>query len=203
MTSHKGQGTTVDSVIVYLDDRHRESMVNKTMAYVAISRARNEVNIVTNDEKGAQKAIEREYKKDVALDIKENSDVDVTNAVNASNSEQKKETSLTNNPEESNDNKKGIEGNSTSKNNDYRNIIEIEQEKHKGFYEYKFNDKELPGYEGYESKNNKLDVNDLEINEKSNTTNIIEEQITDNNNNNQQAPLISKENKNDISFGIE
>ena len=69
MTSHKSQGSTVDSVIVYIDSRHTESMVNKTMAYVAISRAKSDVSIVTNDEKEAQKAIERECKKDTALEL--------------------------------------------------------------------------------------------------------------------------------------
>jgi len=163
MTSHKGQGTTVDSVIVYVDDRHRESMVNKTMAYVAISRARSEVSIVTNDEVGAQKAIEREYKKDVALDIKENKE----NKENTNS--QQKDVTLENQLKENikvktiskNRSEKSIEmDNNHRQVKDNRNIMETEQQKYKDFYEYKFSEKDLPFSN---SKDKQIDSKDLQV----------------------------------------
>lgn len=203
MTSHKGQGTTVDNVIVYIDDRHRESMVNKTMAYVAISRARSEVSIVTNNEQGAQKAIEREYKKDVALEIKENKE-----NREISNSQEKgimientlKENNKVETISKSISEKSREIDNNNRQTKDDRNIIEREQEKYKEFYGYKLTEKDLLLSN---SKDKQVDSAKMEIAEKTKDSNTNEQKLIISNTKDKQVFSESRENKNDLSIGIE
>lgn len=200
MTSHKGQGTTVDSVIIHINSEHRDSMVNKTMAYVAISRARSEVSIVTNDEARAQKAIEREYKKDVALEIKENKEISNKQERNIT---LEKQASENNNVKEINNyrSEKNVEmDNNHRQVKDSRNIIKTEQEKYKDFYGYKLTEKDLLVSN---DKGKQIDSKNMEVAEKTKDSNINEQQLIISNNKGKQIVTDSKENKNDLSIGVE
>lgn len=200
MTSHKGQGTTVDNVIIHIDSNHRESMVNKTMAYVAISRARSGVSIVTNDEAEAQRAIEREYKKNTALEIKEAEEISKNkqDEITTANydKEQPEVGMISNNRSE----KSREMDNNYRQVKDSRNIIETEREKYKEFYSYKLTDEDLliPN-----NKDKQIDLRNLEVAEKTQVNNINEQQLIINNNKDKQIVKESKENKNDLYFGIE
>lgn len=200
MTSHKGQGTTVDNVIIHIDSNHRESMVNKTMAYVAISRARSEVSIVTNDEAEAQRAIEREYKKNTALEIKEAEEISKNKQDEITTANYVKEQSdvgmISNNRSE----KSREMDNNYRQVKDSRNIIETEREKYKEFYSYKLTDEDLLISN---NKDKQIDLKNLEVAEKTQVNNINEQQLIINNKKDKQMVKESKENKNDLYFGIE
>ena len=50
MTSHSSQGQTADRVLVHVDtERASEKLVNRRLAYVAVSRGRYDAQIYTND----------------------------------------------------------------------------------------------------------------------------------------------------------
>lgn len=50
VTSHSSQGTTADRVLVHVDtEQAHEKLINSRLAYVAISRARYDAQIYTND----------------------------------------------------------------------------------------------------------------------------------------------------------
>ena len=50
VTSHSGQGTTADRVLVHVDTENaHEQLINSRLAYVAVSRARYDAQIFTND----------------------------------------------------------------------------------------------------------------------------------------------------------
>jgi hypothetical protein len=50
VTSHSAQGQTADRVLVHIDlDRAGEALVNQRLAYVALSRGRDDAQIYTND----------------------------------------------------------------------------------------------------------------------------------------------------------
>ncbi len=50
MTSHSSQGQTADRVLVHVDTEHAgEQLVNRRLAYVAVSRGRYDAQIFTND----------------------------------------------------------------------------------------------------------------------------------------------------------
>lgn len=67
MTVHSSQGLTVDRV--FFDADHKSRTTTKDVHYVAISRARSEAVIFTNDRKKLPIAIQRENEKTAALDI--------------------------------------------------------------------------------------------------------------------------------------
>jgi conjugative relaxase-like TrwC/TraI family protein len=50
VTSHSSQGETADRVLIHVDSEHaHKGLINNRMAYVAVSRARNDAHIFTND----------------------------------------------------------------------------------------------------------------------------------------------------------
>jgi ATP-dependent exoDNAse (exonuclease V) alpha subunit len=50
VTSHSSQGQTADRVLVHVDtERASEKLVNRRLAYVAVSRGRYDAQIYTND----------------------------------------------------------------------------------------------------------------------------------------------------------
>ncbi|HTC92481.1 MAG TPA: AAA family ATPase [Terriglobales bacterium] len=49
VTSHSSQGQTADSVLIHVDTEQSEQLVNSRMAYVAVSRARYDAQIYTNN----------------------------------------------------------------------------------------------------------------------------------------------------------
>ena len=50
VTSHSGQGTTADRVLVHVDTENaHEQLINSRLAYVSVSRGRYDAQIFTND----------------------------------------------------------------------------------------------------------------------------------------------------------
>ena len=61
VTSHSSQGTTADRVLAHVDTEElHEKLVNSRLAYVAISRARYDAQIYTNDADNLGNALSRE-----------------------------------------------------------------------------------------------------------------------------------------------
>jgi ATP-dependent exoDNAse (exonuclease V) alpha subunit len=68
VTSYSSQGQTVDRVIVNADTRENAALLNRRMAYVALSRAREEGLIFTNSMDDLRAALERRHDKAMALE---------------------------------------------------------------------------------------------------------------------------------------
>ncbi len=49
VTSHSSQGQTADRILIHIDTEHGEKLVNRRLAYVAVSRARHDPQIYTDD----------------------------------------------------------------------------------------------------------------------------------------------------------
>ena len=61
VTSHSSQGQTADRVLVHIDtDRAGEQLVNRRLAYVAVSRGRHDAQIYTNDTAHLAQALSRD-----------------------------------------------------------------------------------------------------------------------------------------------
>ena len=76
VTSHSSQGITVDRVLVHVDtEAAAESLINTRLAYVSVSRARDDAQIYTNDEERLSEALSREVSKASALDAETRSGV--------------------------------------------------------------------------------------------------------------------------------
>jgi ATP-dependent exoDNAse (exonuclease V) alpha subunit len=61
VTSYSSQGQTADRVLIYIDTAHAsEQLVNRRLAYVAVSRARYDVQIYTNDKSQLTAHLQRE-----------------------------------------------------------------------------------------------------------------------------------------------
>jgi conjugative relaxase-like TrwC/TraI family protein len=69
MTSHSSQGMTVDRVLIHVDttDSRVRGLVDKTLSYVATSRARYDAQIFTDDADQLGRALSRENVKETAL----------------------------------------------------------------------------------------------------------------------------------------
>jgi ATP-dependent exoDNAse (exonuclease V) alpha subunit len=67
MTSHSAQGVTADRVLINADTEACPNLVNSRFAYVAISRARNDVVIFTNDSVSIAARLGNEISKSSAL----------------------------------------------------------------------------------------------------------------------------------------
>jgi ATP-dependent exoDNAse (exonuclease V) alpha subunit len=70
-TSHSAQSATVDRVLVNIDSSRSAHLVNDRMYYVAISRARLDARIYTDDEQRLRQAVARSPEKQLALDVVE------------------------------------------------------------------------------------------------------------------------------------
>jgi hypothetical protein len=68
VTSHSSQGQTVDRVIVNADTRESAALLNRRMAYVALSRAREDGLIFTNSMSELSEALDRRHDKGMALE---------------------------------------------------------------------------------------------------------------------------------------
>lgn len=73
VTSYSSQGQTVDRVIVNADTRESAVLLNRRMAYVALSRAREEGLVFTNSMDDLTVALERRQDKAMALEVVEGS----------------------------------------------------------------------------------------------------------------------------------
>jgi ATP-dependent exoDNAse (exonuclease V) alpha subunit len=69
VTSHSSQGQTVDRALLYIDTEQTNALaLNSRLAYVAVSRARYEVSIYTNDTEKLAEALSRQTTKSSALE---------------------------------------------------------------------------------------------------------------------------------------
>jgi len=71
VTSHSSQGTTVDRVLINADTSESRVLVNDRMAYVAVSRAREDAIIYTNSIAELKGALDRRADKETALEATE------------------------------------------------------------------------------------------------------------------------------------
>jgi ATP-dependent exoDNAse (exonuclease V) alpha subunit len=72
VTSHSSQGQTADRVLIHIDtDQAGEKLVNRRLAYVAVSRGRYDAQIYTNDTLELRDALSRDTSKSVALETSE------------------------------------------------------------------------------------------------------------------------------------
>ena len=70
VTSHSSQGQTADRVLVHIDtDRAGEQLVNRRLAYVALSRGRHDAQIYTNDASRLADTLSREISHRAALTL--------------------------------------------------------------------------------------------------------------------------------------
>ena len=61
MTSHSSQGQTADRVLVHVDtEQAGEKLVNRRLAYVAVSRGRYDAQIYTNDKSHLTEQLSRD-----------------------------------------------------------------------------------------------------------------------------------------------
>ena len=74
MTSYTSQGQTVDRVIIHVpaEDRHTRELINRRFGYVALSRARHDAQIYTNDASSLPERLSRDVSKTAALDLESN-----------------------------------------------------------------------------------------------------------------------------------
>jgi ATP-dependent exoDNAse (exonuclease V) alpha subunit len=68
VTSHSGQGQTTDRVLINVDTGLGEKLVNERLAYVAVSRARHDAQIYTNDQAQLAHDLSRDYSHSTATD---------------------------------------------------------------------------------------------------------------------------------------
>lgn len=68
VTSHSSQGLTVDRVLVNADTTESERLLNDRMAYVAVSRARDEALIYTDSAQNLRETLDRGTDKETALE---------------------------------------------------------------------------------------------------------------------------------------
>ena len=70
VTSHSSQGQTADRVLVHIDlERAGEQLVNRRLAYVAISRGRYDAQIYTNDKAQLAAALDRDVSHRAAIEL--------------------------------------------------------------------------------------------------------------------------------------
>ena len=75
VTSHSSQGLTADRVLVHVDtEAAHENLVNSRLAYVSVSRARDDAQIFTNDATSLNEAFSREVSKASALEAETTAD---------------------------------------------------------------------------------------------------------------------------------
>src|SRR6266478_9802606 len=69
VTSHSSEGQTADRVLVHVDTEHAgEKLVNRRLAYVAVSRARYDAQIYTNDKTSLTEQLSRDVSHRSALE---------------------------------------------------------------------------------------------------------------------------------------
>src|SRR5262249_11354163 len=81
VTSYSGQGQTADRVLVHVDTEHSWNLVNERFGYVALSRARYDAQIYTDDASELTQSLSRQISKSSALDSYERQFSDRSNNV--------------------------------------------------------------------------------------------------------------------------
>ncbi|HXG82590.1 MAG TPA: hypothetical protein VNI84_01060, partial [Pyrinomonadaceae bacterium] len=71
-TSHSAQGKTIDRVLIHADTEESEKLLNERMAYVAVSRARDEIKIYTDDAAKLPGKLARKTQKTEIADVLQN-----------------------------------------------------------------------------------------------------------------------------------
>jgi UvrD-like helicase C-terminal domain len=70
VTSHSSQGQTADRVLIHIDtEQGREKLVNRRLAYVAVSRGRYDAQIYTNDKTSLAQGLGRDVSHRSALEL--------------------------------------------------------------------------------------------------------------------------------------
>ena len=77
VTSHSSQGLTVDRVLINADTRESFLLLNDRMAYVAVSRAREEALIYTDSTQNLRESLNRATNKEMALEATNDKSRDV------------------------------------------------------------------------------------------------------------------------------
>jgi ATP-dependent exoDNAse (exonuclease V) alpha subunit len=74
VTSHSSQGQTADRVLVHIDtDRAGEKLINRRLAYVAVSRSRYDAQIYTNDKGRLAEQLSRDVSQRSAMEARHES----------------------------------------------------------------------------------------------------------------------------------
>ena len=74
VTSHSSQGQTADRVLIHLDtERGGEKLINRRLAYVAVSRARHDAQIYTNDKSQIAEGLARDVSHRSAMEASRDS----------------------------------------------------------------------------------------------------------------------------------
>jgi len=69
VTSHSSQGQTADRVLVHIDtEQAGEKLVNRRLAYVAVSRGRYDAQLYTNDKSQLADQLSRDVSRQSAID---------------------------------------------------------------------------------------------------------------------------------------
>ena len=77
VTSYSSQGQTADRVLVHIDTAHvAEQLVNRRLAYVALSRGRFDAQIFTDDKGRLMEALSRDISQRAAIDAGRGSTID-------------------------------------------------------------------------------------------------------------------------------
>jgi hypothetical protein len=72
VTRYSSQGRTADRVLIHIDTTHAgEALVNRRLAYVAVSRARHDVHIYTNDKAQLMAGLQRDVSQRSAVEATE------------------------------------------------------------------------------------------------------------------------------------
>jgi ATP-dependent exoDNAse (exonuclease V) alpha subunit len=70
VTSHSSQGQTADRVLVHVDtERAGEKLVNRRLAYVAVSRGRYDAQVYTNDKVQLAEQLGRDVSHRSAIEV--------------------------------------------------------------------------------------------------------------------------------------
>ncbi|HYV09325.1 MAG TPA: MobF family relaxase [Pyrinomonadaceae bacterium] len=77
VTSHSSQGLTVDRVLINADTRESFHLLNDRMAYVAVSRAREEALIYTDSTQNLRESLNRATNKEMALEATKSNSCDL------------------------------------------------------------------------------------------------------------------------------
>jgi len=92
VTSHSSQGQTADCVLIHADTEQSAHLVNRRMAYVAVSRGRYDAQIYTNDKSELAQHFNRDVSQRTAL---ENSDQHATQMLGSASAEHGRGEDLT------------------------------------------------------------------------------------------------------------
>ena len=77
VTSHSSQGLTVDRVLINADTQESLRLLNDRMAYVAVSRAKEEALIYTDSTQNLREALNRGTNKEMALEATKSRSSDI------------------------------------------------------------------------------------------------------------------------------